>query len=259
VPQRMHWINSANLLNQALHKPMNNEDQPINLSCYRNESEWIKAVAAEMAQVLEQSLQHNSHARMLLSGGTTPAPVYAELARQPLNWEAVIVGLADERCVPADNPNSNAYLIGEHLLKSAKSAQFQPLFVPDQSLDECVQAANLHIQQYPPPCLLVLGMGNDGHTSSLFPGSIDLDSALSSQQVYTTLDATGCPVAGDFPQRITLTTHGLAVCQTRLLLLRGQQKMDVLEAAYASGDVRQYPILAAINAPGQRLRVHWCA
>jgi len=238
---------------------MNNENELINLRCYPSEYEWINAVAADMAQVLTQSLQHNSHARMLLSGGSTPAPVYAELARQPLHWEAIIVGLADERFLPADNPNSNAYLVREHLLKRAEKTQFQPLFIPDRSIEECVQAANHQIKHYPPPCLLVLGMGNDGHTSSLFPGSIDLDAALSSNQVYAALDARGCPVAGDFSQRITLTARGLSFCQTRLLLLRGQQKRKVLEQALASGDVQRYPILAAINAPGQRLRVHWCA
>jgi len=236
---------------------MNKES--IALTCYHNEQQWISAAAAEMAQVLTQSLQHNSHACMLLSGGTTPAPIYAELARCSLNWESVIVGLADERFLPADNPNSNAYLVGEHLLKGVESAQFQPLFVPDHTIDECVQAANIQMGSYPAPCLLVLGMGNDGHTSSLFPGSADLESALSSDQVYAALDASGCAGAGDFSQRITLTAHGLSLCQTRLLLLRGQQKRTVLEQALASGDVQQYPILAAINAPGQRLRVHWCA
>jgi len=233
--------------------------EPIALTCYHNEYQWINAVAAEMVQVLAQSLLHNSHARMLLSGGTTPAPVYAELARRSLDWEAVIVGLADERFLPADNPNSNAYLVGEHLLKRVENAQFQPLFVPDHTIDECVQAANTQIGQYPAPCLLVLGMGNDGHTSSLFPGSSDLESALSSDQVYAALDASGCAGAGDFWQRITLTAHGLGLCQNRLLLLRGQQKLNVLKQALASGDVQHYPILAAINAPGQRLRVHWCA
>jgi len=239
---------------------MNNTlNESMDLTCYHSEREWIQCVAAEMARVLTQSLQHNSDARMLLSGGTTPAPVYAELARQSLNWEQIIVGLADERFLPSDNPNSNAYLVRNSLLDRIEKAQFQPLYIPDRSIDECVRAANSQIAQYPPPCLLVLGMGNDGHTSSLFPGSSDLASALSGDQVYTALDATGCPVAGDFSQRITLTAHGLAVCQTRLLLLRGQQKINVLEAALASGNVQHYPVLAAINAPGQRLRVHWCA
>jgi len=238
---------------------MNQENPPVQLTCYSSEYEWINAVAAEMAQVVNQSLQHNSHARIVLSGGSTPAPVYAEFARQMLNWEAVIVGLADERFLPVDNPNSNAYLLQEHLLKRAEKAQFQPLFLPDRSIEECVQAANQQIGHYPPPCLLVLGMGNDGHTSSLFPGSVDLATALNSDQVYAALDATGCPVAGNFPQRITLTAHGLGICQTRLLLLRGPQKREVLEKALASGDVQKFPILAAINAPGQRLRVHWCA
>jgi len=238
---------------------MNNNKQRILLTCHGSEYAWIKAAVKDISLIITQSLQHQGHARILLSGGTTPAPVYTELAKQTLPWQWLLLGLADERCVPADNPNSNAWLIQTHFLQHASEVTFQPLFVPDQALEQSVAAANQQIAQYPPPCLVVLGMGNDGHTSSLFPRAIDLDSALSSSQAYAALDASGCPVAGDFPQRITLTAHGIASCQNRLLLLRGQKKLEVLQAALDSNEVQHYPILAAINAPGPRLRVHWCA
>ena len=76
---------------------------------------------------------------------------------------------------------------------------------------------------------------------------------------FSTTRLSGCPVARDWHLRITLTPRGLASIGNRLLLLRGRQKLEVLEAALASGDVHRYPVLAAIDAPGTKLRVHWCA
>ena len=220
---------------------------------------WTEGVAREMASILGHELAQRGRTRMLLSGGTTPAPVYEMLADQPLDWSRVDVGLADERWLSPQDSDSNAWLVRHSLLELAPEARFDPLVRVGKSLAECVHDANLQAEHSPPPCLVVLGMGNDGHTASLFPGSHDLERALLSTRPYAALDATGCPVAKDWHLRITLTPHGLAPIGSRLLLLRGQQKLDVLQAALESNDVHQYPVLAAINAPGTRLRVHWCA
>lgn len=100
--------------------------------------------------------------------------------------------------------------------------------------------------------------GGDGHTASLFPGATDLPKALASPQPYASLDATGCPGSNQWPLRITLTPAGLAGIPTRLLLLRGKQKLEVLQAALAGDDINAYPIRVALQQPGPRLRVHWC-
>ena len=220
---------------------------------------WSESVAKEMAGLLVEEIRQRGRARMLLSGGTTPALVYARLAEHPLEWARVEVGLADERWLSPQDRDSNAWLVREHFLKLAEGAHFDPLVRVGKPLAECVHDANLLASHSQPACLVVLGMGNDGHTASLFPGSKDLELALQSNKPYAALDATGCPVANDWHLRITLTPHGLASVGTRLLLLRGQQKLDVLNAALDSGDVNKYPVLAAINAPGAKLRVHWCA
>ena len=107
-------------------------------------------------------------------------------------------------------------------------------------------------------CVAVLGMGNDGHTASLFPGSADLDRALASPLPYAALDASGCPVAGDWPLRITLTPAGLARTRHRLLLLRGETKREVFLRALQGDDVRELPIRAALGIGLEPVRVHWC-
>jgi 6-phosphogluconolactonase len=212
-----------------------------------------------MRTILAHEIQRRGRARMLLSGGTTPAAVYQALAECPLEWDRVEAGLVDERWLSPQDRDSNAWLVRSSFLNRAEGAHFDPLVRVGLPLSECVHNANLHAQHTQPACLAVLGMGNDGHTASLFPGSRDLQRALESPLPYAALDASGCPVANDWRLRITLTPNGLVQIGARLLLLRGQQKLDVLNAALASNDVTQYPILAAVAAPGSKLRVHWCA
>ncbi|MCF5965735.1 6-phosphogluconolactonase, partial [Xanthomonas perforans] len=189
----------------------------------------------------------------------TPAPVYESLAHRPLDWSRVEVGLVDERWLSPQDQDSNAWLVNHSFLTHAPAATFIPLVRPGKQLPECVHTANLQAKHAEPACLAVLGMGGDGHTASLFPGATDLPKALASPQPYASLDATGCPGSNQWPLRITLTPAGLASIPTRLLLLRGKQKLDVLQAALAGDDVNEYPIRVALQQPGPRLRVHWCA
>jgi len=230
----------------------------ITLIRHADDEAWIEGVAEEMAQMLAADIAEHGRARMLLSGGTTPAPAYERLTEHPLEWARVEVGLADERWLSPQDQDSNAWLVRESFLKRAEGAHFDPLVRVGQSIADCVHTANLLAEHSRPPSLVVLGMGNDGHTASLFPGSKDLQHALQNKHPYAALDASGCPVAKDWHLRITLTPNGLAAIRHRLLLLRGKQKLEVLEAALASNDIQQYPVLAAINAPGNALRVHWC-
>ena len=230
----------------------------IELVRHSDPDEWIEVCAAEMRKALEGEIAERGRARMLLSGGTTPAPVYQALAELPLQWDRVEVGLVDERWLSPQDHDSNAWRVRDSFLNRAEGAHFDPLVRVGMPLADCVHSANLQAQHSQPPCLAVLGMGNDGHTASLFPGSRDLPRALASTHPYVSLDATGCPVANEWTLRITLTPHGLAKVGTRLLLLRGQKKLDVLQQALEGGDELQHPVLAATRTPGARLRVHWC-
>ncbi|HEY0333161.1 MAG TPA: 6-phosphogluconolactonase [Stenotrophomonas sp.] len=232
--------------------------EQVSLIRYADADAWVQGIAEEMAQILVHEVERRGQARLLVSGGTTPAPVYEALALHPLDWPKVEVGLVDERWLSPQDRDSNTWLVRHSFLERAEGSQFNPLVRQGKELADCVHDANLHAAHALAPCLAVLGMGNDGHTASLFPGSIDLPRALASRQHYAALDATGCPGANQWPLRITLTPAGLAACGTRMLLLRGKQKLDVLDAALAGDDPLEYPIRVAIHQPGPRLRVHWC-
>lgn len=228
----------------------------VNLTLHRHHDlqQWADAACAAIAA----SLAGGGAQRLLLSGGNTPAPVYQRLAAAPLDWEQLTLGLADERWLPDGDANRNDVLIAEHLLARQAQARLLPLARHDDGLQACVQRANAHWQAHPWPAVAVLGMGNDSHTASLFPGAANLHQAIASPLPYAAVDAGGCPGAQQFALRISLTPAGMARCKARFLLLRGQDKLDTLQAAVAAADPTRHPILHAL--PGaEPLQVYWCA
>lgn len=218
---------------------------------------WTVAAAAAIADALAADLATQARARLLLSGGSTPAPVYTALARLPLDWARVDVSLVDERWLLPDDPDSNAWLVRDALLQQgAGDARFEPMTRPGRGLADAVAAANLQARQ--PPAVVVLGMGEDGHTASLFPRMRGFDDACASPAPYVAVDGSGCEGAGRWQRRISLTPAGLAPAAARVLLIRGARKRALLDAVLAGDDVRQYPVRLAYATPGAPLQVHWC-
>ncbi|HHW4678956.1 MAG TPA: 6-phosphogluconolactonase, partial [Xylella sp.] len=179
-------------------------DERLTLITYNDPLEWTQGVTKALENILVQETTRRGRAYLLLSGGTTPAPVYEALATRPMDWARIDIGLVDERWLSPQDKDSNAWLVKHTLLEHAEHATFMPLIRPGKTLHQCVHDANLQITHTPPPCAAVLGMGNDGHTASLFPGSQDLHKAISTHQPYAALDATGCTGANAWPLRITL-------------------------------------------------------
>lgn len=206
-------------------------------------------VANVLAGDLEAALLHHDTVAMAVPGGTTPGPVFDSLCAADLEWDRVRVLPTDERCVPADHERSNERLIRERLLTNRASvAQYIPLYVPDSEPEAALPEIESLIAPVLPLSVLVLGMGEDMHTASLFPGMEGLDEALRS-------DAPTLIVARTEVQpeaRISLTAPVLDGALSKHLIIYGQAKRAVLEKAM-SLPPEEAPIAAVLGG----MTVHW--
>ncbi len=240
--------------------------RPVRLHAHADEAALVRAVVGVVLETIADDRRRSVGSLLLLSGGGTPVPVYRALAAplRALSGDAgrLTVSLVDERWVAPDDDGSNARMIRSTLFGSDDGARgggrFWPLVDWNRGLQASVDQANARLLAAPESISLVLyGMGDDGHTASLFPASADLSSALQATAPYVALDASGCPGAGAWPQRITLTPRGWKPARRRLLLLRGANKRRLFERALRERDAQALPICAAIAVGDAPLEVHW--
>ncbi len=206
-------------------------------------------VANVLAGELEAALLHNEIVAFAVPGGTTPGPIFDSLCAADLEWDRVRVLPTDERCVPADSDRSNARLIRERLLTNrAAAAEFVPLYISGREPEEVLPEVESLIEPLRPLAVLVLGMGDDMHTASLFPGMEGLGQALAS-------NAPTLAVARPQTQpetRITLTGPVLDGALSKHLIIYGEAKREALERA-RSLPPEEAPIAAVLDG----ITVHW--
>jgi 6-phosphogluconolactonase len=204
-----------------------------------------QSLAAAVGTVLRESLQLRGRASLVVSGGRTPMPFLDELASQLLDWSHVTVCLADDRWVPAQHPDSNEGLVRRHLLQgAAAAARLIPLVDASATPQAQRAAVERALAAAPRPFdAVVLGMGDDGHTASLFPGAPGTAAALDlrrPEQVALVVPA-GAP-----HRRISLTLRALLDARAVMILIQGDGKRAAIEQA-ARGDPAQYPIAAFLQ------------
>ncbi len=210
---------------------------------FPNRDSLARALAQRVAQALSAASTRNGAATLLVSGGTTPALFFDHLSKAEITWNKVIVSLVDERQVDEQSPRSNARLVKQNLLRNAAaSARFVPLYENTAAASKLV-----------PDCV-VLGMGEDGHTASFFPGGDRLAEALD-QKSNCAISTMIAPAAGE--PRLTFTLPRLLKARTICLHFEGAAKQAVLEKAMAGDDPFQMPIRSVLRS-GHPIEIFWC-
>lgn len=230
---------------------------------YADRDQWCHGIVAATAVSLQTALAVGATARLFVSGGTTPAPVYQALAPLEFDWQRVQIELVDDRFVSPISDGSNAAMIRSALVRDrASSANFLLLADMAFSIDECATRASQRFANNSAAIgAMIFGMGEDGHTASLFPGTRDLAAALASERAFEAVDVTDAPVAGRFTRRLTMTPFAWQGVAARHLLITGAGKRRVLEEALAANDPLRFPVLSLLDqasASPQPLHVHWC-
>lgn len=229
---------------------------PIALNAYDDSAGLARALAAHVAEALRRRIAQNGTASLAVSGGRTPVSFFEVLAGAPIDWSRVAVTLVDERWVPETSDRSNAALVRRHLLKGpAAAARFLPLYTGAPTPEEGIAEAAGRVASLPSPfAAVVLGMGDDGHTASFFPGAQTLAAAIDPTTpealVAVRADAAGEP-------RITFTLPRLVSADTLVLHIEGMTKRAVLERACAGGPVDELPVRSVLRARAP-LDVMWC-
>lgn len=213
------------------------------------------ALAIEAA--LKQALETRGSASLMVSGGSSPKPLYARLSQADLDWSKVAISLVDERWVDPGNPGSNEDFIRENLIQNnAISANFFGLKTSHASVSKGLKSVEARFTSLSRPFdVCVMGMGSDAHTASWFPNSKGLENALSleNEKILCAVDATGAPVAGDHPHRITLTLRAVLDSHLIVLFIPGEAKREVFDTA-RSKPLSEAPVQALLRA-GQNLHV----
>lgn len=193
---------------------------------------------------------------MVVSGGSTPGPCFERLSQTSLDWGRVSVVPSDERWVPASDPDSNEGLIRRQLLQNhAGQAKLLPFFRSGMTAEQAPQAIEQGLQVTPQPFgVSLLGMGEDGHFASLFPDYVGLSQALDPANRARCIMV---QTAGSPHRRISLTLSALLYSSTIVLLIFGEAKRRVFEAANA-GD-SGYPVESLLRHASCPLRVVWAA
>lgn len=220
---------------------------------FNSNHEYIQAMVRDISAALRQSIAATDRAGLAVSGGRSPVPLFAALSATALPWAKVHITLVDERYVAPDHPDSNEHLVRTHLLKNlAAAATFTGLAGSGQNLDDCVAQAN---RQTGDITLALLGMGEDGHTASLFPDAPQLPQALDSDCAdrYIKINPPNAP-----HERISMTLAALLQAEHIMLGIAGQKKRDVFQQASRHATPAM-PISYVIAQTGVPLNVYWHA
>jgi 6-phosphogluconolactonase len=205
----------------------------------RSAAELPTALAHDIAARLQAANEARGKAVLVVSGGKSPVALFEALRVLPIAWHQVTITMADERCVPNTHADSNALLVRTHLLKDlAQAARLLPMIADDRPLRSPAQMAaqaTTSLRGLGDADVLVLGMGTDGHTASLFPDAPNLPLVMDVMQspACVAIELKDPPANAPYA-RITQNLSMLLRARHIVLPISGEDKLAVLAHAQAA-------------------------
>ncbi|RTZ44537.1 6-phosphogluconolactonase [Candidimonas sp. SYP-B2681] len=218
-----------------------------------NQETYLTTLVTDVSQFLKETVLVQGRAGLAVSGGKSPIPLFQRLSQTDIPWEKICITLVDERFVPPEHPESNEYLVRKFLLiNRARRATFSGLASDSTSLESCVMQANSQNHKVD---MAILGMGDDGHTASLFPAAAQLKRALDVhlQDHYIHISPPAAP-----HERISMTLTALLSTQRLILAIAGSEKRAIFEQAAQQGSPAM-PISYLITQTGVPFDAYWHA
>ncbi len=188
-----------------------------------------EAVCADILAQAKQAIAERGKFKVVLAGGSTPEQIYRLLAKADADWQHWFIYYGDERCLPADHPDRNSVMAAHALLNQVPIPSAQIFTMPTEQGPE--QAKILYqqaIQDCLPFDMVLLGMGEDGHTASLFPGQIHAQE----ETVHAVYDSPKPP-----SERITLSANTLSATQRLLFIITGASKQTAVKQWQAGANL----------------------
>lgn len=221
---------------------------------YRNRENLFESLTDHCQQTLEQACVDNGQASFMVSGGSTPAPLYQKLARRVMSWQKINVALVDDCWDEPNSENSAQGLVQKTLLQhNALDCPFTGLKSKHKSAEQGAGLANADYNSLPNPWdLTILGMGVDGHTASLFADLNDTNQA----SVQDSEDLV-VAVTDDNVEHITLTKTGLMRSKQIVLLITGEEKLATFRQAQQETDHNKMPVSALLQQTQVPVQVFW--
>ena len=228
----------------------------VRLRCFISAETLALEVAADILSRLMQATVLRGNASMLVSGGHSPSGLFEQLRGHALDWSRVWISLADERWVSPGDPASNERLVREKLLqRAAAAARFMALKNEAETPELGAVPAWENLAPMPRPFdVTVLGMGDDGHTASLIPGSPTLATALD-RSLPAACIATISPIAPH--ARLSLNLSALLDSRRIFILLLGEEKLRTYAAACTAGPIEEMPVRAVLRQRSVPVEVVW--
>lgn len=227
----------------------------VELKKYISRTELVEELSANIISMLQWGIDERDKGSMLLSGGSTPGPLYEKMSNLNFDWEKVWFAPTDERWVVPDHADSNENMIRNTLLvNNAKTAHYIGLKVEGDNPALCAPAVDENLKKMPMPFdVVLLGMGEDGHFASLFPYLDDTKRAMDLDE-----SSLCCPVRrdGDEHDRITISYKTILRARNIILLFFGKSKLGVFEKA-ANNISEHLPISYLLNQSNVPVTLYW--